>query len=120
MLSWSQRPLAARQQTVQMPGLRRARPRLRLIRQAVAVQHDHPFEIVGERAHRGRTAHTGADHYGLFTDRSACYHSTLLIHAAAPQRETNRLQRVFNAWKFGYNNNNNINVTAAGASISSR
>ena len=39
-----QRALAARQQSVQMPGLRRAPSRHSLIRQAVTLQHGHPFK----------------------------------------------------------------------------
>src|SRR5260221_757066 len=75
--------LAARQHTVQMPGLRRARSRHGLIRQAVTLQHDHPFKIVGNRARCGQTGHAGADHYGLLADLSSC-HRALLIHAALP------------------------------------
>src|ERR1700736_6308255 len=78
-----QRPLAARQQTVQMPGLRRARSRHGLIRQAVTLQHDHPFKIVGNRTCSCQTGPAGADHYGLLTDLSNC-HRALLIHAALP------------------------------------
>ncbi len=74
-----QRPLPAWQQDVQMPGLRRARSRHRLIRQAVALQHDHPFEMVGQRARYGQTSHARADHYGLFTNRLAYHRSLLLI-----------------------------------------
>src|ERR1700731_598747 len=97
-----QRPLAARQQTVQLPGLRRARSRHPLIRQAVTLQHDHPFKIVGNRARCGQTGHAGADHYGLLTDLSSC-HRALLIHAALPpMRGTNPLRCDFGTDKGCY------------------
>jgi hypothetical protein len=75
--------MATRQQNVQMPGLRRAQSRRRLIRQAVSVQHDHLFKIVGNRAGCGQTSHSGADHYRLPADLSNC-HRALLIDAALP------------------------------------
>lgn len=47
--------------------------------------------------------HAGADHYSLLTDRFACHHSTLLIHAAVSQHErTNGLRHDFSVEEARY------------------
>ena len=48
-----------------MPRLRCSGALGGIRREGVALQHDDVFEIVGERARRRQTGHTGTDHHGL-------------------------------------------------------
>jgi hypothetical protein len=48
------RALAASKENVQVPRLRRSRPKGRTPRQSVAVEYHHAFEMVGERPRGGQ------------------------------------------------------------------
>ena len=65
-----QRPLAAEQQPVDVPRLRRPRSMRRLRGQIVALQHNNAIEAIGERTCRGEPAHSSADHDRLLANPS--------------------------------------------------
>jgi hypothetical protein len=56
---------AAREETMQLARLRRARSMRRMIGQPVPFQHDHLLEMVRQRTSGREAAHAGSDHHGL-------------------------------------------------------
>ena len=62
--------LAAEQQRMHVPRLRRSRAMCGLRGQRVAFQNNHLIEVVGERPRGREPAHSRADHDGLLADQS--------------------------------------------------
>jgi hypothetical protein len=65
--------LAAAEQPMHVPRLRRSASVRRLEREGVALQDDHMFKVVGEGARRRQAGHPGADHNRLPADQSCCH-----------------------------------------------
>ena len=65
----TERPLAAAEQPMHVPRLRRPASVRRVERKSVALQHDDMFEVVGEGARRRQAGHPGADHDRLPADQ---------------------------------------------------
>jgi len=65
--------LAAEQQRMHVPRLRRSRAVRRLRGQSVALQHNYLIEAVGECPRRREPGHTGADHDRLLANHSRCH-----------------------------------------------
>jgi hypothetical protein len=64
----NERPLAAAEQPMHVPRLRRPASVRRVEREA-AFQHHDMFKVVGEGACRGQAGHPGADHNRLPSDQ---------------------------------------------------
>jgi GNAT superfamily N-acetyltransferase len=84
----AERALAAAEQRVRMPCLRCPGSRGRIEREVVALEHDDPFEIVGERPRRRQSSHSGANHDRLPANQSRRHHclSWFILNAAVPLR----------------------------------
>jgi len=63
-----ERLLPAGEQGVNVPALRHAVAVDRMVGQGVLIQHQHPFEVVGERPRRGEPSHPGPDDYRSSSD----------------------------------------------------
>ena len=71
--SWEQLAkgaLAAEQQRMHVPRLRRPRTIRGLLGQSVALQNNHLIEAIGERTRRREPAHSSTDHDGPLADQS--------------------------------------------------
>ena len=69
----TERPLAAAEQPMHVPRLRRPASVRRVEREGVALQDDDMFKVIGEGARRRQPGHPGADHNGLPADQSCCH-----------------------------------------------
>src|SRR5205814_990120 len=65
----AQGALAAEQQPMGVPRLRRSGSVRGLRGQSVAFQNNHVIEVIGERARRREPAHSSADHDGPLADQ---------------------------------------------------